>query len=63
MATTALLMYSVNSPIVWKWSDEKGRAYIDMDVVHSCRNYDMIVEWAKVNKYSGHFDLSLHLEE
>lgn len=51
------------SPIVWEWSEEKNRAFINMDVVHSCRKYDAIVDWAKARRLTGRFDYSVHAEE
>lgn len=33
-----------------------------MDVVHSCRNYDRVVDWAKENRIKQHFDWSTHVE-
>ncbi|KAF7796236.1 hypothetical protein EIP86_007410 [Pleurotus ostreatoroseus] len=49
------------SPIVWVWSNRDQRAYIDMDIVHSCRNYDRVIDWAKENRIKQHFDWSAHV--
>ncbi|KAJ3552560.1 hypothetical protein NM688_g4090 [Phlebia brevispora] len=44
------------SPVVWQWNDQDDRAHINMDVLHTCRDFDMIVDWAKAHKSQDHFN-------
>ena len=50
------------SVLVWQWDDEAQVAVPRMDVVHSCRNFDKVVEWAKEHK-SPHFDVNVHVQD
>lgn len=59
----SLIDLFARSPIVWQWNDEENRAFISMDVVHSCRNYDMIVDWAKTRRMTARFDYSVRVAE
>ena len=45
---------------MWEWSEEEQQAVPNMDVVHSCRNYDAIVDWAKENHIKYTWDKSIH---
>lgn len=34
---------------------------MSMNVMHSCRNFDKIVDWAKAHQRNGHFDEDVHI--
>ena len=46
----------MHSPIMWQWNEELNKSFVEMSIPHSCRNYNMIVDWAKVNRLDGPFD-------
>ncbi|CAL1712047.1 unnamed protein product [Somion occarium] len=49
------------SVIVWKWNDAENTAFPRMDTVHSCRNFNKIVDWAKAHR-SGDFNMSVPIK-
>jgi len=51
------------SLVVWQWVESANRATPRMDVVHSCRNFDTIVDWAKAHPWDRDFDLTVHVED
>ncbi|CAL1712108.1 unnamed protein product [Somion occarium] len=51
------------SLIVWQWFEEDNRASIMMNTVHSCRNFDNIVDWAKAHRRGHKFDLNVHVQD
>lgn len=53
-------MYSL---VVWQWVEADNRASIRMDTVHSCRNFDRVVEWAKAHRRTTPFDMSVHVQD
>ncbi|KAI0079448.1 hypothetical protein K474DRAFT_1639618 [Panus rudis PR-1116 ss-1] len=59
----SLMCASDISLIVWQWSEEKHQAVVKMNTVHSCRNYDRIVDWAKDHRQDIKFDLHVHVED
>lgn len=51
------------SLIVWQWAEAAHQASPRMDVVHSCRNFDKIADWAKERTWDRDFDLKVHVED
>jgi len=51
------------SLVVWQWIESQETASPRMDVIHSCRNYDKIADWAKAHKWQREFDLTVHVED
>ncbi|THG96100.1 hypothetical protein EW026_g5676 [Hermanssonia centrifuga] len=51
------------SPLVWQWSEKARIAKPASDVMHTCRNFDNIVEWAKANQIKHHFDTTTRVED
>ncbi|KAF7426681.1 hypothetical protein PC9H_009050 [Pleurotus ostreatus] len=49
------------SLIVWKWDDEAGQSFPRGDVVHRCRDFDKIKEWAAERQLMGNFNASVHV--
>ncbi|KAI5458860.1 hypothetical protein BGZ63DRAFT_514270 [Mariannaea sp. PMI_226] len=39
------------TPLVYQWDNNKERMRIHGDVIHSCRNFDRIREWAKEKSF------------
>lgn len=39
------------TPIPTRWHEGKGRAYVDTDQVHTCRNFDAIWEWMQTREF------------
>ncbi|THH00335.1 hypothetical protein EW026_g2166 [Hermanssonia centrifuga] len=46
----ALMCASDITPIVWQWSEQKKKAEFRGSVVHSCRSFDRVVEWAEAHQ-------------
>lgn len=51
----------VDSLVIWQWSETAQKAIIRQDNVHSCRNFDKVVEWAEEHELQGHFDDTVHI--
>ncbi|KAK7696234.1 hypothetical protein QCA50_000887 [Cerrena zonata] len=58
----SLMCSSDISVIVWQWDDAAQVASPRMDTVHSCRNFDKVVEWAKDHR-NAHFDVNVHVKD
>ena len=54
-----LTLFKWNSLIVWQWSSVENAAFPKTDTMHSCRNYEKVVEWAKGHKLEG-FNRTIH---
>ncbi|KAF2812836.1 uncharacterized protein BDZ99DRAFT_495991 [Mytilinidion resinicola] len=46
----SLMCHSDISPLVWQWSEEQNAMRMHGDVVHTCRNFDAIREWARARR-------------
>jgi hypothetical protein len=42
-----LMCFGDVSPGVWQWSEKLGRVAARDDVLHTCRKWDKLVDWAK----------------
>lgn len=51
------------TPLVWQWNDERQKLGPRMDVIHSCRNFDNVKEWAKAHSFTGNLDNSVHIKD
>ncbi|KAL0071714.1 hypothetical protein AAF712_000636, partial [Marasmius tenuissimus] len=51
------------SPIVWQWSEKSHAAKERSDVVHTCRNFDKIKEWARAHLLDHQQDMSIYIED
>jgi len=51
------------SVLVWRWNEHTKQAELRTDVVHACRNFDKIVEWAKMNKARTEFDADVFIQD
>lgn len=51
------------SLIVWQWVEEANVAAISMDTIHSCRDFDRIVDWAKAHERATSFNVHVHIED
>ncbi|KAF7437548.1 hypothetical protein PC9H_004390 [Pleurotus ostreatus] len=56
----SLMCSSDVSLIVWKWDEEAGQSFPRGDVVHRCRDFDRIKEWALENQLDNNFNTSIH---
>ncbi|PSR84222.1 hypothetical protein PHLCEN_2v5510 [Hermanssonia centrifuga] len=63
MLRQALMCSADISPLVWQWSEKARIAKPASDVMHTCRNFDNIVEWAKTNRIKHHFDTTARIED
>ena len=54
------LMCTVDvTPLVWQWNCERQKLIPKATVVHTCRNFDRVRDWAKEhNMVNREFDLS-----
>ncbi|KAE9403033.1 hypothetical protein BT96DRAFT_879063 [Gymnopus androsaceus JB14] len=50
------------TPLVWAWDEEKNKTLGRTDIVHECRDFSKIQQWAEVHHMQGTFDESVHLE-
>ncbi|KAF9219419.1 hypothetical protein BS17DRAFT_789232 [Gyrodon lividus] len=51
------------TPIVWAWDERRKRTAPRLDVVHVCRDYEKIQEWADGHLIQSSFDRKVHLED
>jgi hypothetical protein len=51
------------STIVWRWNPDVQMAMPRGDVVHTCRNFDSIYEWAVANKGVTKFVSEMWVED
>ncbi|KAJ7256413.1 hypothetical protein C8J57DRAFT_1344653 [Mycena rebaudengoi] len=58
----ALMCSADISTIVWQWSDKHQMAEQRDDIVHVCRDFDRIRDWAAERSFEGDVDLSLYIE-
>jgi hypothetical protein len=55
--------YSVDiTPIVWQWSDKFREAEQRDDILHTCRDFDKIRNWAEERSMGDLPDLTLYVE-
>ncbi len=43
----SIMCHSDITPLVYQWDEERERMRIHGNVIHSCRNFDLIREWSK----------------
>ncbi|THG98154.1 hypothetical protein EW026_g3976 [Hermanssonia centrifuga] len=63
MVRQALMCAADITPLIWQWHEDVQKARAAPDVVHICRNYDNIVQWAKAHRMKHHFDDTVHIED
>ncbi|KAF5392525.1 hypothetical protein D9757_002199 [Collybiopsis confluens] len=51
------------TPIVWQWSEKSKAAKERSDVVHTCRNFDTIKEWARERFVPRQQNMSIYIED
>ncbi|KAJ6526814.1 hypothetical protein B0H19DRAFT_970486, partial [Mycena capillaripes] len=51
------------SPLVWQWNPGHKRAEIRFDIVHSCRNFDKVADWARERRVETAPDLTIEIED
>jgi hypothetical protein len=51
------------SVIVWQWNYEEQRAQAQADVVHTCRNFEKILGWAREHKAKVQFDAEVFIQD
>lgn len=60
----ASLMCSADiSPMVWQWWEPAGKFEPRNDIVHTCRKWDNIHEWARQHKILGPVDYTAKTED
>lgn len=58
------LMCSVDvTPIVWTWDEEAQRSFPRSDILHSCRNFEKIHQWAKGHQLDRKLITTVHVED
>ncbi|KAJ3738938.1 hypothetical protein DFH05DRAFT_1464274 [Lentinula detonsa] len=50
------------TPLVWAWDEKRNMTLGRTDIVHECRNFSKIQEWAEVHRMKGVFNESIHVE-
>ena len=48
---------------VWYWDPRDEMVKPTGNVVHTCKDYDRIVQWAKDHHLHSHFDNKIHVED
>lgn len=51
------------SPLVWQWKEEFQETKIRADVVHSCRDFESIRQWAVDHQMQDELDLKTHIKD
>lgn len=51
------------TPIVWQWSQKSQAAKERSDVVHTCRDFDAIKEWARERFVPRQQNMSVYIED
>jgi hypothetical protein len=51
------------SVIVWQWDKIRQRALARANIVHTCRNFDKILEWSKKNRAREQFAAEVYLDD
>ncbi|KAJ4470468.1 hypothetical protein J3R30DRAFT_3808153 [Lentinula aciculospora] len=52
------LMCTVDiSPIVWEWREKEQVSDGRLDAIHTCRDWNKILEWGKAHQIQTHFDI------
>ena len=57
----SLMCSSDVSLIVWQWHAEAAQSFPRGDVVHRCRDFDRIKEWALEKQLRGSLNTSIHV--
>ena len=58
----SLMCSSDITPLPWTWVEADHRAKEVAEVAHSCRNFEDIRQWAKLNA-ATQFDLNVHVHD
>ncbi|KAJ7206264.1 hypothetical protein GGX14DRAFT_397076 [Mycena pura] len=59
----SLMCAADTSPIVWQWSPERKRATTKFDIVHSCRRFESVVDWAWQRHIKSAPDFTQEIED
>ncbi|KAJ7263130.1 hypothetical protein B0H12DRAFT_1180740 [Mycena haematopus] len=59
----ALMCYADTSPVVWQWSTRYQEAEQRDDILHTCRDFNRIQNWAKERSMGSLPDLTVYIEE
>ncbi|KAJ7487306.1 hypothetical protein B0H11DRAFT_2230629 [Mycena galericulata] len=59
----ALMCTADTSPVVWQWSDKYKEAEQRDDILHTCRDFDRLQDWARERSMGLLPDLSVYVEE
>lgn len=59
----SLICSSGISPLVWQWKEEAQRTRIRADIVHTCRDFGAISEWARQHRLRQDFMVEAHIED
>ncbi|KAF1985337.1 hypothetical protein K402DRAFT_394681 [Aulographum hederae CBS 113979] len=59
----SLMCHSDISPLVWQWSEEQNAVRMHGNVVHTCRNFDVIREWPKKRQPKIALDPFQHIRD
>ncbi|KAK7028988.1 hypothetical protein VNI00_014698 [Paramarasmius palmivorus] len=51
------------TPIVWQWSERSKAAKERSDVIHTCRNFDRIRDWARDHFLDHQQDMSIFIDD
>ncbi|KZS90735.1 hypothetical protein SISNIDRAFT_414902 [Sistotremastrum niveocremeum HHB9708] len=49
------------TPDVWQWDEDKQMSFPRFDTVHTCRNWEAIIDWAKARQMNYVWDMSIHV--
>jgi hypothetical protein len=59
----SLMCSSDISVIVWQWRNETQLVHPHGGIVHTCRNFEKISEWAKENKAAVNVDCEKYISD
>lgn len=59
----SLMCHSDISPIVWQWTEPQHSVKIHGGIVHTCRNFEKIHQWAREHALQEAIDMSLFVDD
>ncbi|KZS95188.1 hypothetical protein SISNIDRAFT_408923, partial [Sistotremastrum niveocremeum HHB9708] len=49
------------TPNVWQWDEDRQVSFPHFDNIHTCRNWDAIMDWAREHQMKHGWDVSIHV--
>ncbi|KAF7344863.1 hypothetical protein MVEN_01648100 [Mycena venus] len=59
----SLMCSGDTSVLVWQWHDTLNKTTVEGNTVHTCRNFDKLLDWAKQRELPDAYDATVHIED